>query len=204
MKDYSDQIEELSRAVDIRDVKFSTQFRDNPDGGDPIPEDYFEWTVVGENYNAVTQGRIKSLMPTQKHPFGSLEWAKVEPLYTAWKANREAPIDGTPIETWNGFSRDEAAHLERTFSIRTLEQVAAMSDGQMARCQIQDIRNRIKAIVLFLDANRNSAQIERGFEERDSIIQAQAKKLEEMQAQLAALTESKGRGPGRPRKEEAA
>lgn len=218
MKDYLEQVDELKRDVDIRDLRFFIKYKDNPiKGGAPIEEDWYEFTTVGENRSSKTQGRVRSVAPTKARPNGGVEWFKMEPAYLAWKADREAPLDGTPIELWEGFSEHERTRLSQDFSVRTLEQVVAMNDGQIARSHIPDMRNRIKAIVLFLEANARSVEIDKGFEERDAMIRAQRDALEEQKAQMeemrqqiAALaaakeepTEEPKRGPGRPKKEAA-
>lgn len=206
MRDYLQDVEEIQRNVDIRNISFFTKYRENPvKGGDPIPEDYVVWTTVGDNYDAVTQMKIKKLMPTENKPQGSIEWATVEPLYRAWKANRDMPVQGTPLAMWSGFTAEDAAYLQKTFSIQTLEQVASMTDGQLARCHISDIRQRVKAVAKFLDANVRRMEIDEGFAERDELIAQQAAQLDELRAQVEAMSSSKEpqkRGPGRPRKEE--
>jgi hypothetical protein len=51
--------------------------------------------------------------------------------YQAYKAGKEAPIEGTPLEMWPTVDRAQVAELVH-FNVRTVEQLANLSD---ANCQ---------------------------------------------------------------------
>lgn len=217
-----ENIAELSRKVDIRDIKFFTKYADKGPDTAPVPEDWVSWTVYTENGRSVTNTKVKHIAPNRKSQSGAVEWAIVKPHYEAWKAGREAPLDGTPIEVFAGFERSDIDYLQRDFRVRTLEQLVNMKDGQISRCVIPGIRERIRRAQAYLDSKRDAGGLQREFAERDNQLTLQRDQLaqqseliEEMRKQLAMLAgdkvpdedeptdEPKKRGPGRPRKDEA-
>lgn len=207
MNDEMNLRDQRSRQVDIRNVRFWTAYKPVP--GNPAEtkaEDWVEWTTIADTIPATTAFRVKSLMPRVGKP-GAVEWPVVKPLYEAWLEGRSASVEGTPFEAWNGLDATEIDYLRRQMACEVLEHFAEMSESQIQRCQINGVRERVKRAKAFLDAQANTAEIQRGFAERDQ-------QIEVLMAELAALREAVGaqedddskpvrRGPGRPRKAEA-
>jgi len=185
MKDEMQLRDAMAREVDIRHVRFETRYRPDPySPGEMKAEDWVTWTTVAETIPATTSFKVKSLMPRPNKP-GAIEWPVVKPLYEAWKEGRAATVDGTPFEVWNGLDANEIEYLRRQMHIETLEQFADLTETQIQRCQINGARERVKRAKAFLEAQRNSAEIQKGFAERDHTIEA-------LQAELAALREAVG------------
>jgi hypothetical protein len=197
----------MARQVDIRNVRFETRYK--PDPSDPAKmkaDDWVEWTTVAESIPATTSFRVAALKP-RPGKAGAIEWPAVKPLYEAWLDGRAVTVDGTPFEAWNGLDAKEIEYLRRHMHCETLEQFAEMSETQVQRCQINGPRERVRRAQAFLAAQQTTGEIQRGFAERDTQIDA-------LMAEIAALREQVGgqedddsaprrRGPGRPRKAEA-
>lgn len=125
------------------------------------------------------------------------QWAQIEPAYAAWKAGHEMPEHGTPLGVWPGISADEAEAL-RTVGIKTVEDVAGLTEDRLARPVLPRLRDLQRQAKVFLDAMG------------DAELRAKVAQLEEQNAaMLEMLAEAKQaeksetkRGPGRPRKED--
>ena len=213
MDEVVQQREALVGLVDIRNVKFFSKYEPSrKDPAETIRVDWVEWTKVGEQYEAVTRFPVKRLMPLPGKSPGAIEWSVIGPMYESWIAGREHPIDGTPLEAWNGLDVEEVAYLHRALKIETLEQFVNLTDSQMARCAIHAPRERIKRAKTFLDAQKDSRAVQAGFAERDetirmqqSMLESQSGALDEMRKRLELLEggEENGEPPrrrGRPRK----
>lgn len=116
--------------------------------------------------------------------------------YAAFKAGKEAPVVGTPVEQMSGIG-PAMAHNLRGLNIRTIEDLASISDenalsaiGMGAR----DLVNRAKAWVQGKAPEVTALQDQ---------LAAERQARQELEARLAALEASK-RKPGRPKREEAA
>lgn len=124
------------------------------------------------------------------------QWAQIEPAYLAWKQGHEVPDNGIPIGAWPALNADEAEAL-RTAGLRTVEDIASLSEDRLARPILPRMRDLKRQAALFLDG-RSKAALE------DAI-----RKLEEQNAAMLEMLaerqeDAPKRGPGRPRKEEAA
>lgn len=56
----------------------------------------------------------------------------LEPAYARWKTGQEDPVDGTPLAAWPGCTPPEADRL-KSMNVRTVEDVAAMTDADAGR-----------------------------------------------------------------------
>ncbi len=99
--------------------------------------------------------------------------------YAAFKANMEAPESGTPLDEWAGVGRSQVMELN-SVHIRTVEQLAGLSDSQLA-----------KAIPMGGNALRAKAQ--RFIEQTDAEkpLQAMEQRIRELEEKLALAVESK-------------
>src|SRR3990172_7527810 len=107
--------------------------------------------------------------------------------YRAWKDGQEAPVEGTPIGAWNAVT-PEQAEVFRTRGVRTVEDVAALTDAHIERIPIPHMRNLIHQASLFLES-REASRAAAALAERDKVIKDQGDQLGAQQAQISALLE---------------
>jgi hypothetical protein len=90
-------------------------------------------------------------------PVGDEHRARWPKEYEAFKAGREAPVEGTPLKEWP-VSAMTAARAEELafFNIKTVEQLAALNDAQLANLGMgaRELRERAK---LWLSVARSDA-----------------------------------------------
>lgn len=118
-----------------------------------------DWVLLapkGENISAIKSWhRVKDLTPPdletldeedaenyrQSPTYKALmvRWEKIRPAYEAWRAGHEIPEEGTPLGAWAGVTAEQAVYL-RKYGIHTVENVATMSDGTMARLPFPEPR----------------------------------------------------------------
>src|SRR5262245_15425227 len=125
-------------------------------------------------------------------------WSIIERHYRAWLAGQEAPVDGTPLAAWNALPPDPADVL-RANSIKTVEDVAALTDAHIARLPLPNLRELIRQARHFIDAAEQTrfaaslAAKEREIEglkeenaERDAQIAALMQRVDELASRLPA------------------
>lgn len=158
------------------------QLLDVPAAGRPIYEDveYVEIMVPGDK----TQTVHRPVRPTDK-----IEYSK---QYQAWKAGHDQhAATGTLLEQWPGISRAQVEEL-RHFKIRTVEQLAELSDGNAARMgPILALRQRARD---FLERAKGNAPLEKMRTElaaRDNEIETLKRQVAELAA-IAKKSDSTG------------
>lgn len=117
--------------------------------------------------------------------------------YRAWKAGDDEQLSGTPLAQWPSVTRAQVEEL-RYFGVRTVEQLAAMSDGNLQN--VGPIRALRQQAIDFLEAARGNAPLttlRAELAKRDNELDALRKQVE---ALTSAASEVK-RGPGRPPKQ---
>lgn len=97
--------------------------------------------------------------------------------YQAFKEGRELPTEGTPVEYWLG-ANDARVHVLKSLHLRTVEQVAEMSDTVLNSVGMgaRELRKRAQT---FLDAQSNSKVADK--------LAAKDNELDELRRRLAAL-----------------
>ena len=128
---------------------------------------------------------------SQKYQHMAARWSVIEPAYDAWKAGNEMPENGTPLAAWSGVTPDQAAFL-RKMGIRTVEDVRDMGEQAITALNWPNSRKLPALAKAYLEGEAVA--------EKDSRISD----LEEQIAVMREMLEEKKRGPGRPRKAEAA
>jgi hypothetical protein len=126
--------------------------------------EYVEIIIPGDKYNIVNE-RVKDEHRNR--------WAT---QYAAFKAGQEAPLEGTPIEEWAPISASQALEL-KSVHVRTVEQLAGLSDSQLA-----------KAVPMGGFALREKAQ---GWLKQASDAQPLAEAMQQINALQAQLDELK-------------
>jgi hypothetical protein len=129
-------------------------------------------------------------------------WAQIEPRYEAWKAGHEIPLSGTPLSTWPGVT-DEQVEVLRMSAIRTVEEVAAMTDTQIPRINLpgmRDVRDQARRFLESLDANKAAENAKRRDEQIEALQDQVKQLLAERQAPAAVVSDDEPKRRGRPPK----
>lgn len=187
-------------AADIRPVRFETRYVRNEDG--TMREvDWVEYARRGDAKYQVTPARIRDI---QKIPG---LWAPLQAHYEAWKRGQSIVDDGgTPLAAWAGLTREQMEVIKAA-DVHSVESLAGLTDSQRDRIGLPGMVSIQQAAKRFLDS-RSSAKVETALAQKDeeiAALKAQMEMLmEAMQGQAGNEEEPRRRGPGRPRKEDAA
>lgn len=124
-------------------------------------------------------------------------WSIIEPAYEAWLKGEAIPENGTPLAAWGGLNAQQVEILKR-MGITTVEGVRDMNDGAISKMPFPDARKLPALAKSFLETASSA--------EKDAEMEAMREKMAAMEALLEEALAGKEpkRGPGRPKKEEAA
>lgn len=189
--------------MSIRVVEFKTEYRT----GKP-PVDMVLIAPIGENFEKVrTWLRVNEMRPPQNvdevlasspsYQAMIARWEIVSRAHEAWKNSTELPEDGLPLAAWSGVTAEQATVLRR-MGVLTVENVAAMGEQALAQLPWPNARKLPQMAREYLSGQSGA--------EKDAMIADMQERMAAMEALLAEkieTTEPK-RGPGRPRKDEAA
>jgi hypothetical protein len=149
--------------------------------GRPIFEDkeYVQIIIPGDNRSEVDR---------QVQEQDKDRWPEA---YRKFKEDGEQATDGTPLEQWPAVSVSQVAELKAK-KIRTVEQLAGITDGQLNNLGLgaRQLRDRAKA---FLEAAAGNAPL-------DAALLREAKLQEEidaLKAQVASIISAKDQSNGR-------
>jgi len=118
--------------------------------------------------------------------------------YARWKASRtERHVEGTPIRSWPLLSNVQIAEFEaaNVFSVEMLAELADQNINKIMDGRVW--RDKAKA---WLSQAKDGATVTRFAAENARLTE----KLEQLERQVAEMAAEHKRGPGRPRKDEAA
>ncbi len=102
--------------------------------------------------------------------------------YAAFKSNESEVLDGTPLEAWPGLTRSQVEEL-RYFNIRTVEQLASVSDTHAQKfLGINMLRRKAEAYIEAAAGNAATDKMAAELEKRDNEITALKQAVEELQA----------------------
>lgn len=188
----------------IRIIGFTRNYR-----ADGRHEDWVEYTskTAFTETGAVsysTRERVNTLRPAEnddnslRAAYRANIWSQIGPAYDAWCSGNEIPETGTPLGVYPGVTGQQADVL-RSVGIRTVEELRDYPIGNVSRIPLPDFRTIQRMAGEWL-SGRPAA------EQAGKIAELQAQ-LEEALAMLSERTETEEparRGPGRPRKTEAA
>jgi hypothetical protein len=130
---------------------------------------------------------------SDKANFFRARWADIEPAYLAWKEGNEIPETGVPLAAWAGVTAEQAEVFKR-FGLRTVEDVAEVSEGLVQRIPLPNVRGMREAAAGFLksrDATKAADEI--------AALKSQLAEAMEMAGEAKAMADKPKRG--RPRKE---
>lgn len=153
-----------------------------PAAGRPIFDDV-EFIIINIPGDK-TQEIHREVRPTDK-----VEFAK---QYQAWKAGQDQETaSGTPLEQWPTISRAQVEEL-RFFKVRTVEQLAELSDSNASRMgPITAIRQKAKDFLEKAKGNAPMEQMRGLLAERDGEVEA----LKRQVAELAAMAKQQPQLP---------
>lgn len=193
----------MSMTPTIRVVEFRTEYKGTK------AEDWVLYAPVHSPLNTSTWEKVSRMKPPKeidrdvrglKALHMNAIWAMIGPAYDAWKGGQEIPITGTPLGAWPGINQAMAEVFKRV-GIRTVEEVAAITDGQVQGIHLPDVRGMRKQAAAFLDARGDAKAAQRLTDQDDQIAVMQ----EQLESLTALLKESEDKPKrGRPRKAEAA
>lgn len=122
-------------------------------------------------------------------------WSVIGPAYEAWLAGNEIPQNGTPLAAWPGASKEQVKGF-RMHGIGTVEEVAALTDSQIAKIQLPNVRETREQARRFLDstdANRAAEQL-RMADEKIAALEDRLRDIEANAARSAGEDAPKRRG----------
>lgn len=218
-----------STAPTITVHRFWTAYE--PDLADPSKLRGVDWVAygpMGKKDMTVSITRISQLNRLQplagsNNPAVQMaheRWALIEKHYNAWKLGQEVPLEGTPLAAWNAISPEEA-EVFKVHGIRTVEEIALLTETHVTRIGLPKMSDRIRAAKNFLDAAEQHRLASRLNEKDGEVEQLRAENAESRAQinalmakidQLATMVADRGeeeaegeaepakRGPGRPRK----
>jgi hypothetical protein len=164
--------------------------------GKMISRDWVEYGPPGELDRSLTSrpiSEIQAIVPSQGSydPTADAQYAFAQYVlqhYEAWKKGKALPIDGTPLEAWNGLTQEEVEALHSS-GIRTVEEIANMNEQAMTGAKVARMREKKVLAARFLEAsNQNALAADR---EADK---AQLADMRERMAQQDALIAELTRG----------
>lgn len=219
----------MSLAPRIAVHGFETRLTPDPKDPNVIREiDWVTYGPLGQGDRSKNTDRVSRLRCVQKGDMtnpairdAAIRWSIIEPLYTAWKAGREAPVDGTPLAVLNSIGLEQADFL-RARGVKTVEDLAALTDTNIQQLKLSGLRNYIaearrwleasdsrKVVAMIAEKDREIVNQQAQLSEQQEQIQAMMRQMEEFSRAMTAQAEAKAtetdepakRGPGRPRKE---
>lgn len=119
------------------------------------------------------------------------KWGQVERAYEAWKQGHEIPLDGTPLGAWPGINEAQA-QVFRAAGIKTVEQVADITDAMISRVAlpgVRDLKAQAKAFLSNVDKAASAAKVT----EQDDKIKALEEQLSAAMELLEQQTKPKGK-----------
>ncbi len=157
-----------------------------------------EWVVYGPvgNANIRNTERVKHMVPDpvkigndpdgKRYAFMKSRWDQVEPAYRAWKEGQEIPLNGTPLAVWPGVT-PEQIDVFRQFSVRTVEEVAGLTEAQMERIRLPNMREMKEQAALFMQ-NMDRSQSAEEQMRMNATMEAMRERMEQMEQALAQAT----------------
>lgn len=147
------------------------------EAGRPIFEDaeYIEIRIPGDKDNIVVR------------PVRPLDRSRFRERYLKFRQGIEDVVEGMPLEMWPVVTRAQAEEL-KFFNIRTVEQLAEVSDGLAQKfIGIHELKRKAKTYVEAAAGNAPLEKMEVALKERDNDLDVLRRANEELAKRLAAL-----------------
>jgi hypothetical protein len=162
-------------------IEIYTDYKPQPDGS-YAEEERIKWVRKGAN-GAETSESVRRLTRD-----GGPIWQVLKPHYDAWKAGKEAPVDGLKLEAWPGGTAPLVKALA-SFHIRTVEDLANLEDAALVKVSIPGIRSIRQNAKAFVEAQRNAAPLAgklSALETENENLKNELAELRELVSSLAA------------------
>ena len=192
-----DNVSPMNQAMQPGDellfVRFYIHPRQNAnktlEAGRPIFDDteYVEIMQPGNKENIIQ----RPAQPNYKERFSR--------QYSAFKNNEEQQVSGTPIEQWNVLSKAQVEEL-RYFNVRTVEQLAEISDGSSQQfAGIQSLKIQAQA---YLEASEKdkTGKIAKQVEDLQKALEVSEQNNTELMKRLDSLESSQQKSTSRAKK----
>jgi hypothetical protein len=177
--------------------RFYTVYEDNPKSpGTTRERDMVEYGPIGQGARTRCVERIDVLSKAQKiagaNPAAmaaKVLWDFIGPRYEAWKKNQELPETGTPLAAWNHLTPTQAEFL-RVNGVRTVEELALLTDTHIHQFKIHNLRSIIEAakkFVVSVDVNKFAGELQA----KDDQLAAANARIDQMAEMMAKLMEDK-------------
>lgn len=164
-------------------------------------EDWVTYSPAHSPMNTATIERVRTMVPDpdrmgedqdgEKLRFMTHRWNQIEPAYKAFKEGREVPLNGTPLAAWPGITQEQAEVL-RQHSLRTVEEVRDLSEGQLEKVRLPNVRDLRAQAKLFLE-NTDSALAAEREAQKDAVIAEMSERMAAMEALLEERTAPKAK-----------
>lgn len=178
-----------ARVPAIVPLNFWIEYEPQPDGTMKEIEKV-EWTRKGTQ-NTTTVEKITRLSKPGLDGVITPIWEALKPFYDRWKAGQEAPVDGTPLAAWPGATPHLVKALE-PYHIRSLEDLAELTDGTMARIPLPGIRGFRENAKAFLSAQSSTAPVAGELAALREQTANQSREIEELKELIQSLAAEKG------------
>jgi hypothetical protein len=187
--------------------RFYTVFDEDPKTKKPRARDMVEYGPIGAAGRSHTVERIDMISRVNTNAGANpamqaakVLWDFIKPRYDAWKTNQELPESGTPLAAWNHLTQAQAEVL-RVNGVRSVEDVATLTDTHFTRIPIPNLRAIRDAAVKFLDS-KDVNKFTSEMAAKDETIAALTARVDQMAEMLAAQHAApEPRKPGRPAKQ---
>jgi hypothetical protein len=107
--------------------------------------------------------------------------------YQAWVSGQEAPMDGTPLAAWNALQPEQAEAI-RTMGIRTVEEIAGLTETTASRMPVPNKQELIKLARNFVET-KDQVRLTAALTEKDQQIEQLRLENQERDEQVNSLTE---------------
>lgn len=175
--------------------RFWTEYKPDPNRPGALREvDMVAYGPIGARDRTVTIERVSrlALVDTKTDPsvnpavaMARGRWEFIKPRYDAWKDGQEVPQNGSPLSMWTQLGREQVETLQ-SHGVKTIEDLAALTDGHIQRIQITGLRSLIEGAKRFLaaaDSNRLTAEMTA----RDETIANQKSEIDDLRQKLDEL-----------------
>lgn len=164
---------------------------------------------------------VRILQPGNKEsivvrPVDDMDRRRFRKQYEDWKADRDRPREGTPLDQWPVLTKGQVEEL-RYFHVTTVEDLANLSDSNAQKfAGINMLRRQAQAFVEQAKEGAAAQKLATELEQRDNeitslkqAIEEQSRMIQALNAKLfieppaveATMPQMPKRGPSRPRKE---
>ena len=134
-------------------------------------EHWVTYSPAHSPINTVNSERVRLMVPDPdrigndpdgaKFRFMQARWAQIEPHYEAFKSGQtDITVNGTPLGVWPAIIPEQVEIL-RSSGIRTVEEVADLTESQIDRVRLPNMRDLRKQAKLFLENSTAAAAAEK-------------------------------------------